>query len=181
MGDLLLYLIYHTRSVKTISRIPYASSNCCAVLCKNPQRHRSRSEPHALETVKDSHRAGRPLGPPPAPPAECRFFAAAWQAGSPLAPPATPACGRFFPGFSASGFPICDGTSATVYFAAAVISCRGVPPPAELPPRPVVCRFPGGPVLQRSRGNTVRPAAPYRGDPPRRADHPARRGAVSYR
>src|SRR5665811_195814 len=48
MGVLLLYLIYHTRSVKTISRIPYASSNCCAVLCKNPQRHRLAGEAVAL-------------------------------------------------------------------------------------------------------------------------------------
>src|ERR1035437_3592852 len=88
MGDLLLYLIYHTRSVKTISRIPYASSNCCAVLCKNPQRHRSRSEPHALETVKDSHRAGGPMGPPAAATPEGRLFERAGRGGSPRGPPA---------------------------------------------------------------------------------------------
>src|ERR1035437_5443585 len=96
MGDLLLYLIYHTRSVKTISRIPYASSNCCAVLCKNPQRHRSRSEPHALETVKDSHRAGGPIGCPAGATTASRLFAMAWQAGGPLCPPPPPPCGGGF-------------------------------------------------------------------------------------
>src|ERR1035437_7676697 len=98
MGDLLLYLIYHTRSVKTISRIPYASSNCCAVLCKNPQRHRSRSEPHASETVKDSHRAGGPKGDPAGATTASRLFAMAWPAGDPLGPPLPrPLAGVFSP------------------------------------------------------------------------------------
>src|ERR1035437_3164462 len=105
MGVLLLYLIYHTRSVKTISRIPYASSNCCAVLCKNPQRHRPRSEPHALETVKDSHRAGGPIGYPAGATTASRLFALAWagRGGAGRAPPPRPPPG----GFACSSPPRC--------------------------------------------------------------------------
>src|ERR1019366_9941315 len=75
----------------------------------------------------------------------------------------------------------CAALAAPVAAIAAVISWRGVSPPSEVSPRLVVCRFGGGAVLQRSRGNTVRPAPPRWGDSPRRASHSAGRGTIPYR